>query len=290
MQPLPPAEPVDARWLAAHPLPELATSDKYGRGTVAIVGGGPQTPGGMLLAGRAALRMGAGRVRIATARTVAVTVAVALPEARVVGLGEDDDGGLVPDEAALEQLLRDARTVLIGPGAASSTMTTMVEMVAGLAGPTCTVVLDAGAIAAVVEPERAVRETLRRRLVLTPNHQELARALGHERDDGPAELAARTGAVVSCFGRIHCHDGSALLVDGDHAGLGTSGSGDVLAGLVAGAASRCPDDPCLAAVWGTFAHADAGHRLLRSRQHGAYLASELIDAVGARWLLSDATG
>jgi ADP-dependent NAD(P)H-hydrate dehydratase len=276
---LPPAEHVDAGWLAAHPLPELATSDKYERGTVAVVGGGPETPGAVLLAGRAALRMGAGRVRIATARTVAVAVAVAMPEAKVVGLGEDDAGGLVPDEAALERLVEGARTVLIGPGAASSTIAEVVEMVVGLADTACTFVLDASAIA-VVAGTAGAADRLRGRLVLTPNRQEVALVVGHEGDEGPADLAARAGAVVSCFGRIDCPDGTALLVDGGRAGLGTSGSGDVLAGLVAGAASRCGADPCLAGVWGTVAHAEAGRRLLRSRHHGAYLASELVDAVG----------
>jgi ADP-dependent NAD(P)H-hydrate dehydratase len=274
----PRAEHVDARWLAAHPLADLATSDKYERGTVAVVGGGPETPGAVLLAGRAALRMGAGRVRIATARTVAVAVAVAMPEARVLGLAEDSAGGLGPDAAALERLVDGAGTVLIGPGAASSTIAEVVETVVGLADPGCMFVLDAGAIAAVASAGAADR--LRGRMVLTPNRQEVARMVGHEDDVGPAELAARTGAVVSCFGRIDCPDGTALFVDGRGAGLGTSGSGDVLAGLVAGAASRCRADPSLAGVWGTFAHAEAGHRLLRSRQHGAYLASELLDAVG----------
>jgi hydroxyethylthiazole kinase-like uncharacterized protein yjeF len=276
-----PAERVDARWLAAHPLPDLATGDKYERGTVAVIGGGSETPGAVILAGRAALRMGAGRLRIATAGSVTTALGVAVPEARVLGLGEDDRGALAADEAMMEQLLEDAGTVLIGPGAPSA-LDPLLESVVALARPDCTVVVDAAAIAAVAGPGREVPETLRGRLVLTPNRQEVARAVGHDGEHGAAELARRSGAVVTCFGRIDCPDDRAFLVDGHDAGLGTSGSGDVLAGLVAGAASRCPDDPCLAAVWATHAHTQAGRELLRRRRHGAYLAGELVDAVGLR--------
>jgi hydroxyethylthiazole kinase-like uncharacterized protein yjeF len=281
MQPSPRVEHVDEAWLVAHPLPDLTNGDKYDRGTVAIVGGGAETPGAVLLAGRAALRMGAGRVRVATARSVAAALGVALPEAKVAALGDDDAGGLLPDRAALAAIVEGAGTVLIGPGAPASTIGSVVDTVVAVADRRCTVVLDAAAIAALGGAGGPTAAALRDRLVLTPNHGEVAAAVGHDREGGAAELAARFRAVVTCFGRIDCPDGRALVVDGDGSALGTSGSGDVLAGLVAGAASRCPDDPCLAALWGTVAHTEAGRRLQASRRYGAYLASELVAAVGS---------
>src|ERR1700712_4987888 len=73
------------------PLPEPGDS-KYGRGQVLVVGGARGTPGAVLLAGLAALRVGAGRLSLAVARSVAGMLAVAVPEAGVVGLPENAAG------------------------------------------------------------------------------------------------------------------------------------------------------------------------------------------------------
>jgi NAD(P)H-hydrate repair Nnr-like enzyme with NAD(P)H-hydrate dehydratase domain len=62
------------------------------------------------------------------------------------------------------------------------------------------------------------------------------------------------------------------------AGLGTSGSGDVLAGLVGGAGARC-GDRLQAACWGTYAHMEAGRRLAQSVGDVGYLARELLDEI-----------
>ncbi|MBI5087292.1 MAG: hypothetical protein HZB15_00025 [Actinobacteria bacterium] len=68
--------------------------DKFSRSTVLVVGGSPVTPGAVTLAGMAALRMGAGRLQIATAAPVAPIVAVAVPEALVMPVPVDDDGAM----------------------------------------------------------------------------------------------------------------------------------------------------------------------------------------------------
>src|SRR4051794_41763115 len=74
MYPSPRADPetiepsaLDADALRRWPMPDLATADKYSRGTVLVIGGSPSTPGAVVLAGIAALGMGAGRLQIATA-------------------------------------------------------------------------------------------------------------------------------------------------------------------------------------------------------------------------------
>jgi NAD(P)H-hydrate repair Nnr-like enzyme with NAD(P)H-hydrate dehydratase domain len=61
-------------------------------------------------------------------------------------------------------------------------------------------------------------------------------------------------------------------------GLGTSGSGDVLAGLVAGAAAR-GGDPAQAACWATYAHTNAAAGLSAEIGEMSFLASELVAAV-----------
>lgn len=103
--------PLDKAWLVAHPLPAIASEgDKEERGVVLVAGGSPQTPGAVLLAGEAALRAGAGKLRIATVVETAGLVAVALPEARVL------DCLSHPELVPLEQIAAGCAAVLIGPG------------------------------------------------------------------------------------------------------------------------------------------------------------------------------
>src|ERR1700709_115383 len=63
-----------------------AGDSKYGRGQVLVVGGARGTPGAVLLAGLAALRVGAGRLSLAVAGSVATAMAVAVPEAGVTAV------------------------------------------------------------------------------------------------------------------------------------------------------------------------------------------------------------
>src|SRR4051812_13111510 len=79
------------RW----PLPALeGMAGKEDRGRVLVVGGSAQNPGGALLAALAALRAGAGKLQIATARSAAAALAVRVPEARVMPLREAASGEL----------------------------------------------------------------------------------------------------------------------------------------------------------------------------------------------------
>ena len=70
------------------PLPIPAAGDKDDRGRVLVVGGSVEVPGAALLAGTAALRAGAGKLQIATCRSIAPQLGLALPEALVIGLPE----------------------------------------------------------------------------------------------------------------------------------------------------------------------------------------------------------
>lgn len=289
--------------LRGWPLPS-AGSDKYSRGAVLVIGGGRRTPGAALLAGTAALRAGAGRVTLAVAESVAVQLAVTLPEAGVIGLPQSA-GGSVGD-AGLETLLPDfdaADSVLVGPGLDDIGQTE--ALLRGLlqhestrdpgqgGGPT--VVLDAYALGAL--PRLADElEPWAGRLILTPNPTEAAILLGRDTGDLAAdvvELAEKYRAVVTCQGVIAGPpgvgnpDGGSPAADfpgtGDrweittgYGGLGTSGSGDILAGAIAGLRARGTSD-AQAACWGTHLHAAAGDRLASRVGSLGYLARELAD-------------
>ena len=88
---------LDLAWRRAHPLPPLgAGGSKAERGRVLLVGGSLLAPGAVRLAAEAVLRVGAGKVRIATVEAAATPLGVAVPEAGVVGLPTADTGHIFP--------------------------------------------------------------------------------------------------------------------------------------------------------------------------------------------------
>src|SRR2546423_1742257 len=80
------------------------------------------------------------------------------------------------------------------------------------------------------------------------------------RSGAAAEIASRYPTAVSLYGHVATPDGRSWREDGGDTGLGTSGSGDVLAGVVAGLVARGAE-PERAACWAAYAHAAAGQRL-----------------------------
>ena len=285
----PHARVVDVELLRGWPMPVHDDGDKFARGTVVVIGGSPRTPGAARLAGEAALRMGAGRLEIVTAADVAVALGVAVPEALVVPLPTGPDDGLcwTADDDRLHRLIEGADAVLIGPGLLGERVGDVVGGALRWVADDALVVLDAQALAALaeVEPDAIPRG----RLILTPNHQEL-RGLAEtatdadiDADDGECALAAavarRYGAVVTCFGHVTSPERCWEVRVGSP-GLGTSGSGDVLAGLALGAAARCRD-AAQAACWATFVHAEAGVSLASRVGELSFLARELAGEVPA---------
>lgn len=275
---MPPADVVTPQSLRDWPLPEVADGgDKHQRGTVLVVGGSTSTPGALLLTGLAALRSGAGRLQVVTVETTSVALAVAVPEAAVVGCVAGPDGSL--DAAAADEVLRRAKrssALVLGPGLMSqSGAAGLLAGVLPRLGSTPTV-LDGLALPALT-PEMLAGTTA----VLTPNDGELTALLDDEPLSGRAAaqaVAARFGAVVCAPGWVADPGGRCWCVEAGGIGLGTSGSGDVLAGLVGGMLARGAE-PAQAAVWGQYLHSAAGDLLAARIGRVGFLARELLDEV-----------
>lgn len=263
------------------PMPEEG-GDKEERGRVLVVGGGRETPGAVVLAGTAALRAGAGKLQVAIVESNAALVASALPEARVFSLPETKAGKLskaaVP---ALEEHVGKAQCVCIGPGMIEdASVARFVEETLRLCREV-PVVLDAGAIACL-GGGREMLHALGGRAVVTPNADELEEIYGREATGGGALAAARRAAadfrsVVVLKGRetfVVSPGGKAFVNRAGSVGLATSGSGDVLAGVIAGLVAR-GTQPFHAAAWGVHLHALAGERLARRVGPLGFLAREL---------------
>lgn len=271
--------------LRTMPLPSPDEGgDKEARGRVLVVGGGRETPGAVVLAGTAALRAGAGKLQIATGVSNAALVASSLPEARVFALPETRAGKLSKAASAkLEEHLEKAQCVCVGPGLIEDeSVVRFVEATLRMCR-TVPVVLDAGAVACL-KAGRDLLHALGGRAVVTPNADELAEIYGEgfvEREE--AVNAARRAAdefraVVVLKGRetfVATPGGGQTFVNrAGSVGLATSGSGDVLAGVIAGLVARGAE-PVRAAAWGVYLHALAGERLARKVGPLGFLAREL---------------
>jgi ADP-dependent NAD(P)H-hydrate dehydratase len=287
MSPSSRGELLNARFLRRWPLPPIdPAGGKDSRGAVLIVGGSPQMPGAVLLAATAALRAGAGKLQVATGKSVAAFVAAQIPEALVIGLPETRAGGLSP--ACSRELAKRAAgmtAVLIGPGMIDTSAAGRlgVELCGRLKD--VTLVLDAEALECCSLEPRAVARSAAR-VAITPHAKEMAHALGLsppevQRDPEKAALraAAELKAAVALKGATtYLADPAGRLIRNQQAGnpgLGTSGTGDVLSGILAGLAARGAD-PLQAAAWAVYVHGRAADVLARKIGPIGYLARELL--------------
>jgi hydroxyethylthiazole kinase-like uncharacterized protein yjeF len=248
-----------------------------------VVGGSTRSPGGVLLAGEAVLRVGAGRLGLVVPAPIQLGLGVALPEAAVFALPEDA-ADQMPDPVRSE--LESADAVLVGPGFDDAEQTRATVLAVAAVGLRC-LVLDAFALGVLSD---IPRNALPASLILNPNAEEAAilldRDLTEDRAADVAEIARRFDAVVNCYGTVADPDGSTWRIPDGGPGLATSGSGDVLAGGITGFAARgVPESR--AAVWGSWVHAHAGDRLTKRPGIG-FLARDL--AVALTDALAEVTG
>ncbi|HEY0818799.1 MAG TPA: NAD(P)H-hydrate dehydratase [Rhizobacter sp.] len=276
---------LDADTLRGWPLAPLEPGcDKELRGRVVLVAGSREIPGAALLSAQAALRAGAGKVLVATAESVAMHVAVAMPELRVVGLPETRQGGLDPAGLArLDDSLRRADVVLVGPGLQDEEAAIALAALLRKRHPDVPTLLDAAAMGAAARDPQPGAPAL-----LTPHAGEMAHLNGQSKDSvvADAEGAAREAArwwnsIVALKGAttvIAEPQGDTWVHEGGNPGLATAGSGDVLAGLIAGFAARGAT-LVQATAWGVVVHARAGDRLAARVGGMGFLASELLAEV-----------
>lgn len=270
------------------PVPDRDT-DKNSRGRVLVVGGSSTSPGGALLSGLAALRAGAGKVKLAVPRPLAVDIAVAFPEAGVHPFASERDGTPRPGLASREvvKLMESCDVALVGPGLADEpTAQELTRRVLDLSEERPFVV-DALALTALWgESELLSRHG--ERLVITPHPGEMATLAGITMEDvtaDPQGVAARAADHLGCIvvlkgpTTVIAHPTGALYVhDGDCVGLATSGSGDVLAGVLAALISRGAS-PLVAAVWAVWLHARAGTVVSERLGPVGFLARELLPEI-----------
>ncbi len=272
---------IDARLLREWPLPEPGTfADREERGSLLVIAGSREMPGAASLAAIAALRAGAGRLTVATVTSMASGFALSHPEVRIVALPETDGGGFAPDGLAkIESLLGQVDAVLVGPGLMESSATRAFTRRVVKRTTRAAIVLDALAMDLILDVRRFEQP-----LLLAPHAGEMAHLIGVPKEQIVAEperyarqAALRWNAVVVLKGAstfVATPDGGCWCHVSTHVGLATSGSGDALAGIIAGLATRGAP-LAQAAAWGVALHSRAGRALAERVGPIGYLASEL---------------
>lgn len=275
--------------LRRFPLPEIAEdSSKEDRGRLLVIAGNREIAGAAMLAGVAALRAGAGKLQIGTAASAAASLTVAVPEARIVSYPEADSGCIAEAGVApLLDLAASSHAVLVGCGLTHGPP--LDRLLAGLldgvgASP---IVIDAAALECLPAVESKLAASPSRAIIL-PHAGEMAQLLGRDREriEAGPEAAAREAAerfqvcaiLKGRYSFIASPDGQSFRLEGGGVGLATSGSGDVMAGLVGGLAARGAD-PLTALLWGAWLHAESGRILTEKVGRVGFLARELPDQV-----------
>jgi ADP-dependent NAD(P)H-hydrate dehydratase len=267
--------------LRGWPLPALPrAADKEVRGRVLVVAGSREIPGAAVLAATAALRAGAGKLVIATAQSVAAQMAFAVPEARVIALPETPRGAFASEGLALLQdAAKAADAALVGPGLMDEEGCE--QFVAALLPKLAHTPLALDALAMNVLRNSGA---LNQPLLFTPHAGEMAHLLGRSKQDVLADPEQAAISAAQRWNSVVALKGATTLIatpsrgrwwhEGGQPGLATSGSGDVLAGLIAGllAQGASLEQAC---AWGVVLHASAGERLAARFGPLGYLAREL---------------
>ena len=282
--------------------PPTCVVDKYTRGSVLVVGGSTRFPGAAIMAAKAAARAGAGYVTLAVPEPVANLARTHLLEIPVVGLPADADGTFSnAARAQVAELAARRSAVLVGPGMCVTGGT--VGVVSTLLEGKTPLVVDADGLNSIARLTNNALdefpELLRRSapLVLTPHRRELGRLVGLTGDASPDTLTSALDAarrvvwadggseiVVVAKGTATACVGVevALLPKPGPACLATAGSGDVLAGIMAGLLSRGVETENLPTLTALACEVHGCAASIAQERFGSrgVMAADIIDSVG----------
>lgn len=246
-------------------------------GSALLVAGSYGMGGAAVLAARACLRSGAGKVTVHAPRCNNVITQIAVPEA-VIQLDSEET---VFSEAVDTE---DYDALGIGPGLGTSEVTA-IALIAQLRRTQCPIVVDADAIN-ILANHRAWMQQLPKGIIMTPHPREFDRLDGHSSDSyermaKACRLAEKLHAYIIIKGHYSAlcmPDGHVVFNPTGNAGMATAGSGDVLTGVITALLARgykqaeaCVVGMYLHGLAGDLACADLGMESLTAGDIIAYL-------------------
>lgn len=243
-------------------------------GKVLVVAGSKGMAGAAVLCARAALRTGAGLVRVSIPDELFPIVQIGVPEATCI-----------TRERIFEDLMQYS-VIAVGPGlGVDAENGRMIKKILYMTDKP--VVLDADGLNALKD-ELDTMKNSRAKLIITPHPGEAARLLDQKTSEVNGDrlasargLAAATGAITVLKGAgsiVATPEGKTYINTTGNPGMATGGSGDVLTGVIAALAGQGLD-PEAAAAAGVYLHGLAGD--IASDQMGEYglIASDIANMV-----------
>ena len=264
-------------------LPKRVNNSNKGTyGRVAVIAGSKNMSGAAFLCSKAAYSTGAGLVKIYTHESNRTILQSQLPEA-VMMTYDDYEGAL----ACIEDALQWATVIVVGPGLGVDTVSErmLYELLMNAEVP---MVVDADALNILSNNIELLR-TSSVQIIMTPHMKEMSRLIQRPVE----EIAKNRFAIAREFAKkmqvtLVLKDAKSIATNGGQQtymnlagnnGMSTGGSGDVLAGIIAGmlAGGLTLAD---AARMGTYVHCRAGDLAAERKGNYAMLASDIISYIG----------
>lgn len=263
---------LDREYLSKYLNPRPTQCHKGDFGSVLIIGGSLGYSGAVRLAGEAALRVGAGCVRIATHPKHAICLNVSCPELMCHGISNSKE---------LNPLLEKATFVVIGPGLGTHQWSLSLLQTA-LDHHDKSMLLDADALNLLATKKIKMK---RDNCIFTPHPGEAARLLGITPLAIQQNRLAAINDLYNLLGGVIVLKGEKTLLLSEtkpvemcyagNPGMATAGMGDVLSGVIAGfAAQNIPLND--ASKLGVLIHAMAGDLSAKEQGERGMIASDVI--------------
>lgn len=254
--------------------PRSPFAHKGSMGQAFIIGGSYGMAGAAVLATKACLRAGAGKVTVHTPKRNVSILQNCVPEAV---LQIDREETTFTETVSTEQF----QAMAIGPGL-GTTDQTAVALIAQLRRTTCPIVADADALN-ILANRRAWLQQLPKGIILTPHPKELERLEGqcidsYERLTKARNLAEHLEGYVLLKGHYSAlclPDGRVVFNPTGNAGMATAGSGDVLTGIICGLLARGYSQQEACSI-GMYLHGLAGDLAAQELGEESLIASDLI--------------
>ena len=254
--------------------PRSPFAHKGSMGQAFIIAGSYGMAGAAVLATKACLRAGAGKVTVHTPKRNVSILQNCVPEAV---LQIDREETTFTETVSTEQF----QAMAIGPGL-GTTDQTAVALIAQLRRTTCPIVADADALN-ILANRRAWLQQLPKGIILTPHPKELERLEGqcidsYERLTKARNLAEHLEGYVLLKGHYSAlclPDGRVVFNPTGNAGMATAGSGDVLTGIICGLLARGYSQQEACSI-GMYLHGLAGDLAAQELGEESLIASDLI--------------
>lgn len=253
-------------------------------GYVLVIGASPGLSGAVCLSARAALKVGAGLVRVAVPKSLNNIFEEKLTEEMSLPLPENSGCLCLKSFKVIAEILEKSDVVVVGPGAGLSheTQKLILKIIKSVDKP---IVIDADAITALASKVRVINKRKSKQLIITPHYGEFSRLIKTKVEEIKKNRKQLAGKFALRYNLTLVLKGDRSLVtngreffenSSGNPGMATAGSGDVLSGIIAGLIAQGLDG-YEAAKLGVYLHGLSGDLAAKDKTQNCLIASDLID-------------